>query len=192
MRRVLSQIPVQKQKPFAKTLLALAAFLSLYAVLFVVWFAETMKTSGWLWWQEASEIPLTERLPKLYIAIGLLISGAVLAIAGVMLFAMQGSLKKYAPILKGVDSISIQSIASITDSTSRKVYRDVQAMIDSGMIRDIYIDHKAEQVVSKKYVPKKSRKAVATCSGCGGNTEVIVGIPKPCSFCGQLLVLDHG
>ena len=57
MRRVLSQIPVQKQKPFAKTLLALAAFLSLYAVLFVVWFAETTKTSGWLPWSRLSDTP---------------------------------------------------------------------------------------------------------------------------------------
>lgn len=189
MLGVLSRIPVKKQKPIAKGLLGVAVFVSLYAILFIMWFAETTKTSGWLWWEETTETPLEERLPRLLIAIGLLMVGTVCAIAGIRLFAMQGALKKYIPILVGVESISIQRIADITNSTSRKVYRDIQTMINSGMINDFYIDHAAGQIVSKKYVPKSSHKTVATCSGCGGHTEVIVGIPKPCSFCGEPLVL---
>jgi hypothetical protein len=191
MRGVLSRIPVKKQKPIAKGLLALALFVSLYAILFIMWYAETTKTSGWLWWQETIETPLNERLPRLFIAIGLLIVGVVSTIVAVRLLVMQGGLTKYLPILTGVESMPIQRIADITNSTTRKVYRDVQVMINSGMISDFYIDYKAEEVVSKKYVPRSSHKTVATCAGCGGNTEVIVGIPKPCSFCGEPLVLKR-
>jgi hypothetical protein len=191
MSSVLSRIPVKKQKPIAKGLLGVAAFVFLYAVLFVMWFAETTETSGWLWWQETKEIPLSERLPQLFVAIGLLLVAVACVVVGVRLFGMQGSLKKYAPILTGVESIPIQRIADITNSTSNRVYRDVQAMIDSGMISDIYIDYKAGQVVSRKYIPKSSYKTVVTCSGCGGKNELIVGITRTCSFCGQPLVLEE-
>lgn len=191
MRRVLSQIPVAKQKDIAKTLILLAALVCSMASLSMLGFTKATETTGLLWWQETKEIPLSERMSYLYAAIGLYASGAVLAVVGVALSMMQGSLRKYAPILTGVDFISIQSIADIVNKSSRKVYRDVQAMIDSGMVSDVYIDHKAGLVVSKTYIPKNSHKAVATCSGCGGNTEVFVGIPKPCSFCGQPLIVNE-
>ena len=57
------------------------------------------------------------------------------------------------------------------------------------MIGDFYIDYSSDQVVSKKYVPKTSHKTVVKCSECGGNNDLIVGITKHCSFCGQPLLL---
>lgn len=61
-------------------------------------------------------------------------------------------------------------------------------MINSEMISDFYIDYGADRVFSRKYIPKTSHKTVVKCSECGGNNEMIVGITKPCSFCGQPLM----
>lgn len=191
MRGLLSRVPAKKQKPIAKGLLGVAAFLSLYAILFVMGFGETTETSGWLWWQTTTEKPLEKRLPYLFIAIGMLAVALACLVIGIRLFTLLGGLKKYSVILVGVESISIQKIAGITNSSASKVYRDIQTMIDSGMIKDLYIDYQSEQVVSKKYLPKSSHKTVVTCSGCGGRNELIVGITRSCSFCGQPLVLEH-
>jgi len=105
------------------------------------------------------------------------------------LLTMQGSSNQYLAVLTGVETIPIQRIAEITHSRPSKVRDDIQSMIDSGMISDFYIDYSADQVVSRKYTPKSSHKTVVTCSGCGGNSELIVGITKVCSFCGQPLLL---
>ena len=189
MRGLLSRIPAKKQRPIAKGLLGVAAFFSLYAFLFIMWFGETKESSGWLWWQTSREIPLDERVPHLLIGLGLLVAALVCVIFGIRLFTLQGGLKKYSAILVGVEAISIHKVAGITNSSASRVCRDIQTMIDSGMIDDFYIDYQAEQVVSRKYLPKSSHKTVVTCSGCGANNELIVGITRPCSFCGQPLVL---
>jgi hypothetical protein len=57
------------------------------------------------------------------------------------------------------------------------------------LLEDYYVDFLTERVVSKKYTPKTSHKTVVSCTGCGDRNEVIVGIPRPCSSCGQPLVL---
>lgn len=67
--------------------------------------------------------------------------------------------------------------------------RKPQSLIDSDAISDFYIDYTADNVVSRKYLPKTSHKTVVKCSECGGNNEVIVGITRHCSFCGQPLLL---
>lgn len=87
-------------------------------------------------------------------------------------------------ILKGVEHMPIQQIASITNSSPSVAFRDIQIMIEN-----LYIDYQAARVVSKKYTPEQSYKTVAKCPSCGANTEVIVGIKKACAYCGQPLVL---
>ena len=105
------------------------------------------------------------------------------------LLTMRGNSNRYLAILAGVETIPIQRIAEITNSRPSKVRDDIQSMIDSDMIADFYIDYSADLVVSRKYIPKASYKTVVTCTSCGGNNELIVGITKTCSFCGQPLVL---
>src|SRR5690606_38351993 len=104
----------------------------------------------------------------------------VCVLVALLLTTMQGHLKRYLSILTGVESISVQKIASITNSNPAKVRREIQSMIDSDMIDDFHIDYGADQVVSKKHVPKTSRKTVVTCRACGANNELIVGITRPC------------
>lgn len=189
MLRVLSRIPARTQKPLAQGLLYAAGLIAVFGVLFVMAFTEKTKTSGSLWWKKTTEISLSERQPYLFVGIGMLVVAALCVAAAIRLITMQGNLKKYVHILTGVESMTIQQIVDITNSSRSKVSRDIQTMIDSGMIGDFYIDYKSEQVVSKKYIPKRSHKTVVTCSGCGGNNELIVGITKTCSFCGEPLVL---
>ena len=193
MLSVLSRIPVRTQKPLAEGLLFAAVPVSLFGLLLVMAFTETTKTesSGHLWWKEdtTTQIPLSERMPYLLIGICLFVVAILCLVAAIKLITTQGRLKKYPPILVGVESMTIQQIADITNSSRSKVYRDIQTLIDSGIVENFYIDHKAERVVSKKYIPERSHKTVVTCSGCGGNNELIVGITRTCSFCGQPLVL---
>lgn len=195
MQGLLSRVPVKKQKKIAGGLLYAAVMAALFGYLLLSGYMETSDTekTGWLWWEKTTtiEIPLAQRLPYLYGAIGLFAFVLVCVILAVALYTLSGSLKRYTPILTGVESISIQKIADITNSKPARVYRDIQSMIDSGMINDFYIDYGGEQVVSKKYVPKTSYKTVVACPGCGARNELVVGITRTCDSCGQPLQLKR-
>lgn len=143
-------------------------------------------------WKKCTEsaIPVADRLPFLLIAVGLLVLALVCVLAALRLTTLQGHLKRYQAILTGVETMSIQRIAGVANSTPSKVRREIQAMIDSNMIDDFYIDYGADEVVSKRYVPKTSYKTVVTCQACGANNELIVGITRPCAACGEPLVLN--
>jgi len=191
--KVLSGIPVKSQTSVASGLLYVAFFAGVFVVLTFTAFGESSKEecSGILVWRTCTknEVPLGERLPWLVLTI--VLGAVVLAslLLALRLFTMQGTLNRYLAVLAGVETIPIQRIAEIVDSRPSKVRDDIQGMIDSDMITDFYIDYSADQVVSKKYIPKSSYKTVVACSGCGGNNELIVGITKTCSFCGQPLQL---
>jgi hypothetical protein len=193
MRFLLSRIPVNSQKLIANRLLIAAGSLALVAVLGFAEFASSSEEecSGFLVWRSCSttEVPLDERLPSLLLGIGMAGLAIVCALAAGQLTSMQGRLKRYPAILAGLEEIPIQRIAEITNSRPAQVRHDIQSMIDSAMISDFYIDYTADHVVSKKYIPKTSYKTVVTCSSCGGANELIVGITRACSFCGQPLVL---
>lgn len=158
----------------------------------VGWFIKTREDcTGHLIFKKCkeTEIPLDERLPFLFFAVGLAVVALMCLFVALRLTTMQGHLKRYLAILTGVESMSIQQISGITSAHPSKVRDEIQSMIDSEMINDFYIDYNSDQVVSKRYIPQKSRKTVVKCSECGGNNELIVGITKPCGFCGQPLLL---
>lgn len=153
---------------------------------------ERTEESGHMWWKDSTttEVPLDTRLTYLFIGICLLVVAALCVVVPISLARRRRSLKKYLAILTGVEHLRVQQIADITGLTKSRVFGDLQTMIDSGAIDDFYIDYQSEQIVSKKYVPKNSHKTVVTCSGCGGHNDLIVGITKPCSFCGEPLLLS--
>jgi len=168
-----------------------AFLLLMFGFLLFMGYSQTTESSGILWWQETHEVPMDERMPYLQGAIIFWAAAAILA--GITLWLtvrrQSGRLKRYVPILKGVESMPVQQIASIVNVSPGRVYRDVQKMIDSDMIDDVYIDYQAGQVVSKKFTPDRSHKTVVTCPSCGARSEVIVGITRACSYCGQPLPL---
>lgn len=149
------------------------------------------KTSGHLWWKSetTTTVPTETRVGWLVAGILLVLVAVALAAVAMRLATRRAVLKQYVAILTGVEVITIQQIAGITGQSRSRVYKDVQAMLRSGIIDDFYVDYQREQVVSRKYIPKTSHKTVVTCPGCGGHNEVIVGITRTCSFCGQPLVL---
>ncbi len=189
MHTALSRIPVRLHVSVTKGLLITAGTLVLFGIVAMGIFSESTETSGSLWWKKTTDIPLSERLPALFIGIFLFVLAVLCVVLAIKLFLIQGAYKKYLAILSSVESINVRQIARITATTPEKVYRDIQAMIDSGSIEDFYIDHGTEEVISKKFVPKSSHKTVVECTGCGGHNEVIVGITKSCSFCRQPLVM---
>ena len=176
------------------TLLVLSAVLSALfgAICFGVASEETQtKTSGHLWWRSetTSNVATETRVGWLMAGIVMVLIAVALAALAIRLAKGRAALKKYEAILTGVEVITVQQISDITGHSRSRVYKDIQAMLRSGMIDDVYVDYQRERVVSRKYIPKTSHKTVVTCSGCGGNNEVIVGITRTCSFCGQPLVL---
>ena len=193
MFNLLSKIPVKSQKAIAGGLLSAAFFAAMFGFLMTMGFSESTeeKCTGHLVWKKCVDVavPMSERLTYLVVGVGLVVVALVCVIAALRLTTLSGHLNRYLAILTGVESMSIQQIADITQSRPSKVRDEIQSMISSEMISDFYIDYSADQVVSKKYIPKTSRKTVVKCSECGGNNEVIVGITKHCSFCGQPLLL---
>ena len=179
--------------------LALAALVfAIVGTVFVVLFFQSertdTKTSGHLWWKDTTttttEIPLGTRLVYLLIGLGLILVAVLCVYVLTRRSARRAAEKKYLAILTGGEVWKVQQIAHITNLSPSTVYRDIQRMIDSGTIDDFYIDYKAEQVVSRKYIPKSSHKTVVTCRACGANNELIVGISRACAACGEPLVLN--
>lgn len=169
----------------------LSVLLILFGLLLFLGYSQATESSGMLWWRETREVPMSERAPYLQGAIICWVGAAALAIVTVWLSVTGGSrgnrLKRYVPILKGVESIPVQQIAGIVNARPARVYQDIQRMIDSGMIEDFYIDYQSGQVISKKYTPDRSQKTVTTCPGCGARSETIIGIARACAYCGQPL-----
>lgn len=179
---------------FAVGASCLALFLALFGALLLMGYLQTTESTGMLWWREERAIDLGERIPYLQGAIALWVGAIALGTVAVWLLVAtperrRKRLKRYLPILKGIESMPIHQIASITNSNPSVVLRDIQTMIDSGMVDDVYVDYQASVVVSKRYVPATSHKTVVQCSQCGANAEVIVGITRSCAYCGQPLVL---
>lgn len=152
------------------------------------------ETSGHLWWKEetvsTTEVPLGTRLLFLSIGLTFALIAALCAYMQVRQSALRKSQRKYLAILAGVERIKIQQLAGVTNLSPSTVYRDIQRMMDAGLIDDVHIDYQAEEVVNKKYIPKSSYKTVVTCRACGANNELIVGITRPCAACGEPLVLN--
>ena len=131
-----------------------------------------------------------ERLAYLLGGIALLTIAALCVYFWIKLARRRAAQRRYLAILTGVERMKVHQIAGIAGASQATVYRDIQQMIDSGIIEDMYIDYQAEEVVSKKYVPETSHKTVVTCRACNANNEVIVGIPRACAACGEPLILN--
>jgi hypothetical protein len=193
MPAVSSPRPIRRESLVALGLLAAAALFALLGLMMVLLFSIDTETttSGALWWRktETTSIPLSQRITYLTIGLVMLVVAATCVFAAMWLFNLHNRLKKYPPILVGVEVMSIQRIVEITNQSRGQVIRDIQRLIESDMISDFYMDNAADAVISKKYVPKISHKAVVTCYGCGATNELIVGIPKPCNHCQQPLLL---
>lgn len=136
--------------------------------------------------------PMETRLTYLAIGILLIVVAIVCGLVGLRWATTKSGTKRsrlnqYTAILTGIERLSIQQIATITNYKPSKVRVDVQSLIDSEEISDFYIDYQADEVVSRKYIPKSSHKTVVACGVCGARNDVIVGITRCCSHCGQAL-----
>ncbi|UUW87772.1 hypothetical protein [Pimelobacter simplex] len=152
------------------------------------------ESSGHLWWKDetttTTEIPFGTRLVFLLVGLALLALAALCVYVRIKQARRRAAQRKYLAILTGVERMKIHQIAAITGASQATVYRDLQRMIDIGVVEDIHIDFQAEEVVSKRYVPKTSHKTVVACRACHAHNEVIVGITRPCVACGEPLVLN--
>lgn len=152
------------------------------------------ESSGHLWWKDetttTTEVPMGTRLVFLLVGLTLLAIAALCVHVRIKQARRQAAQKKYLAILAGVERMKVHQIAGITGASQATVYREIQRMIDTGVVDDVHIDFRAEEVVSKKYIPKTSHKTVVTCRACNAHNELIVGITRPCVSCGEPLVLN--
>lgn len=202
MFKLLRRIPVDQRKGVAGGLISAVTLCVPFAFLMYLSYSETSeeKCTGHLAWKKCHDvaIPMSDRLPDLLIAIGLIFVAMLCAIAALVITTAPkdgdddyAHLRRYIAILHGHESMSVLQIASITGTKADKVRAEIQKMIDSAMITDYYLDVARDMVVSKKYIPSTSHKTVISCPSCQAHTEVIVGIPAPCSFCRKPLILRH-
>ena len=151
------------------------------------------ESSGHLWWKDetttTTEVPMGTRLVFLLVGLALLTIAALCVYVRIKQARRLAAQRKYLAILTGVERMKVHQIAGISGASQATVYRDIKHIIDIGIIDDIYIDYQAEEVVSKRYVPKTSHKTVVTCRACNANNELIVGITRACAVCGEPLVL---
>lgn len=191
----LSRIPVDRQKQVASALLWVAGISGLGSLFAISDFLKSSEEecSGILVWQSCTKraIEFSERGPHLLLAILLAAAAIACLLLSLRLVNMQSDVRRYHAVLTGVESISIQEISAITGARPDKVRAEIQWMIDSDQIRDCVVDYSGDRVLNKRYIPERSHKTVVTCSACGADNELIVGIVKSCSFCGRPLKLGN-
>jgi hypothetical protein len=201
MLKLLSYVPADRQNSVTKGLLVAAGSAFALGMLLVMAFTDLTSentdtsSSGALWWKKTkstttvTDVPLSQRITYLTIGIVLIIAAISCLVAAFRLFTLHQRTRSYLAILVGIEVMSIKQIATVADKSSLTVRREIQGMIDSGIIDDVYIDYKADQVVSRKYLPKSSRKTVVFCSSCGQRNDLIVGITRACASCGEMLIV---
>lgn len=201
MLKLLSYVPADKHNSVTKGLLVAAGFAFSFGVLLVAAFTDLTSentdssSSGALWWKKTkstttvTDVPLSQRITYLVIGIVLIIAAISCVVAAFRLFTLHQRTRSYLAILVGIEEMSISQIATVADKSSLTVRREIQGMIDSGIIDDVYIDYQADRVVSRKYLPKSSRKTVVFCSSCGQRNDLIVGITRACASCGEMLII---
>ena len=151
-------------------------------------FVQETETTGLFWWKKTVYRSLSERMPSLILAIGLILIAVVCLCVALRITLMIGRHKRYLAIIKGNDRLLIQRIASITNTNIKRVMNDLQNMIDLGYIEDYYIDYEQGLLIDKSYVPNKIVKKIVKCPECGANNEVIVGQSNYCVSCRGLLL----
>ncbi len=188
MRAFLSRIPLGLQAPLAVFFVWIACMAGLFG--FLTLMARTEVEENFLQKAFANPAADQERLQLLLGGLGLMAVALFCLAIAYVLITERSRLRKYLPILKGIEAVGIQDIIDITGSRRATVFRDLRSLINANMVDDLYIDYKSERVVSKTYIPGRSWKTVVKCDGCDGNNELIVGITKTCSFCGQPLLMN--
>ena len=188
---LLSKVPLKNRKSISQGLLGAAVFAGLFGLLFFIGYAQATeeKCTGHLFWKECRDVVIPMSSRRLFLVGAVLLIGVAVfcLVSSLRLLRMSGHENRYLNALVGAETLRIQEIADITGLPPVQVRTDLQSMINSEMITDFHIDYGADQVVSKKFVPKTSHKTVVKCSACGGNNELIVGVTRSCAYCGQPL-----
>ncbi|CAM3450224.1 Helix-turn-helix type 11 domain-containing protein [Nocardioides dubius] len=186
----LSRLPLKLHKPIAIGAFLAAGFCVFAGglTLLIMTDPPEQKCKGHLWAKKCVDLP-KDNTAEIVTAVIFFSISLLLLVAALKLLTSEGRLKRYLPILKGVESLDVQRIVDITGSRRAIIYRDLQALIDAHMVADLYIDYGADRVINKRYIPGASRKVVVKCTECRANNEVAIGITKVCSFCRQPLLL---
>lgn len=104
--------------------------------------------------------------------------------------------KKYIQIVVNSGETSIDSIASVQGVTSDNVVKNLQEMIDLGLLNGAYINQANRQivlpnqqsVVQNQKSNGSSSKKIITCPGCGAKNVISGNGVQNCEYCGTPLV----
>lgn len=97
--------------------------------------------------------------------------------------------KKYIGCIINQHLTSLDTLASVMNTSYEAVTKDLQKMIRLGYFSGSYIDEqKREFVLPVVQAPQQSvQTKVVTCSGCGAQNTVAVGQVSECEYCGSHL-----
>jgi len=185
--RALLRLSIGTNLPIALFALLAAVILVALGATSLVAFtdSEETRTTGQLWWKETTTtyIPVSQRLGFIIFGVLAICAAAFCGAVALRLNSALARLAQYPVIFIGLEVMPIQQIVEITGHTRAQVISDLQVLIETDQLPDIYVDLQASSVISKAYLPKVSHKVVTTCSQCGQINELIRGIPKPCMKC---------
>lgn len=135
-----------------------------------------------------------------------LIPGLFFLLTGINAQRCKANFEKYERWIEREGLTSIDGLASVVGKSYVKTRRDLQKMIQKGVIRDAFIDDDTRELVfigtaeataaktapavrvsSKgRIVPQEEAKNVR-CPSCGANNKVIPGRNVACEYCGTVL-----
>lgn len=135
-----------------------------------------------------------------------LIPGLFFLLTGINALRFKANFVKYERWIEREGLTSIDGLASVMGKSYVKTRRDLQKMIQKGVIRDAFIDDNARELIfigtteakaakaapavhvssRGRIVPQEAAKNIR-CSSCGASNKVIPGRNVECEYCGTVL-----
>ena len=123
-----------------------------------------------------------------------LIGGILLLIKASQTRKTAKKYKKYINIIVNHNEKSIDNIAAAVGVTYDTAIKDLKKMIDIGYLGGAFINQGNREIILKRHEPiaqafvgghAAPQMTTVSCSGCGANNVVTVGVITACEYCGS-------
>lgn len=128
------------------------------------------------------------------LCVGLLVVGLLIFSRGMRLNKLLGDCKRYAAALGSGNIVSIEQLAAACGQNSGLVYENLNKMLSSGYLRNIYVDQGRGRIIflnskgmeiDPASIIERPEMTSATCTACGGVTVLPLNESGICAYCGS-------